>query len=113
MFSQQTCSVQLKSAWKSELSDENRCFSLVCNYLRPSNDSRQLIFNINAVVLIAIIYQDLRKWLNVYLNLSIVTVFLKNRNFISEIRRSKVTEYAALTLCSIITPFDAFKISCI
>ena len=29
-------------------------FSLVCNYLRPSNNSRQLIFNINAVVLIVI-----------------------------------------------------------
>ena len=27
-------------------------FSLVYNYLRPSNNSRQLIFNINAVVLI-------------------------------------------------------------
>ena len=27
-------------------------FSLVRNYLRPSNNSRQLIFNINAVVLI-------------------------------------------------------------
>ena len=26
------------------------------------------------------------------------TVFLKNRNFISKIRRSKVTDYAALTL---------------
>ena len=54
--SQQTCSVQLKTAWKSELSDKNRCvFSLVCNYLRPSNNSRQLIFNMNAVVLIVII----------------------------------------------------------
>ena len=30
------------------------------------------------------------------LNLSIFTVFLKNRNFISKIRRSKVTDYAAL-----------------
>ena len=30
-------------------------FSLVGNYLRPSNNSRQLIFNINAVVLIVII----------------------------------------------------------
>ena len=30
-------------------------FSLVRNYLRPSNNSRQLIFNINAVVLIDII----------------------------------------------------------
>ena len=33
-----------------------RCFSLVCNYLRPSNNSRQLIFNINAVVLIVIFF---------------------------------------------------------
>ena len=30
-------------------------FSLVCNYLCPSNNSRQLIFNINAVVLALII----------------------------------------------------------
>ena len=30
------------------------------------------------------------------MNLSILTVFLKNRNFISKIRRSKVTDYAAL-----------------
>ena len=30
-------------------------FSLVWNYLRLSNNSRQLIFNINAVVLIDII----------------------------------------------------------
>ena len=60
-------------------------FSLVCNYLRPSNNSRQLIFNINAVVLA-----------NVYLNFSIFTVFLKNRNIISKMKRSKVTDYAAL-----------------
>ena len=34
----------------------------------------------------------------VYLNLSIFfTVFLKNRNFISKIRISKVTDYAVLT----------------
>ena len=53
MFSHYTCSVQLKTAWKSELSDKNRLFfSLVCNYLRPSNNSRQLLFNINYVVLI-------------------------------------------------------------
>ena len=32
-----------------------------------------------------------------YLNLSIFTVFLKDRNIISKIRRSKVTDYAALT----------------
>ena len=30
-------------------------FSLVRNYIRPSNNSRQLVFNINAVVLINII----------------------------------------------------------
>ena len=49
------CSVQLKVAWNSELSNKNDDFSLVRNYLRPSNNSRQLIFNINAVVLIDII----------------------------------------------------------
>ena len=72
-------------------------FSLVCNHLHPSNNSRQLIFNINTVVLIVIICENLRKWYIVYLNLSIFTVFLKNRNFISKIRRSKVTDYAALS----------------
>ena len=33
---------------------------------------------------------------DVYLNLSIFTVFLNKRNFISKIRISKVTDYAAL-----------------
>ena len=49
------CSVQLKAARNSELSNKTGDFSLVRNYLRPSNNSRQLIFNINAVVLIDII----------------------------------------------------------
>ena len=71
-------------------------FSLIGNYLLPSNNSRQLIFNINAVVLIVLFCEDLRKWWNVYLTLSIFTVFLKNRSFISKIKRSKVTDYAAL-----------------
>ena len=44
-----------KSCLIFQLSDKNRCFSFVCNYLLPSNNSRQLIFNINAVVLIVII----------------------------------------------------------
>ena len=35
---------------------------------------------------------------NVYLNLSIITVFLKNKNIIFKIRRSKVTDYAALIM---------------
>ena len=45
----------LNAAWNSELSYKNRRFSLVRNYLRPFNYSRQLIFNINAVVFIDII----------------------------------------------------------
>ena len=36
---------------------------------------------------------DLRKWSHVYLNLGIFTVFLKNRNFISKIQRSKATDH--------------------
>ena len=37
-----------------------------------------------------------------YLNFSIFTVFLKNRNIISKMKRSKVTDYAALKegMCS-------------
>ena len=34
---------------------KNRCFSLVDNYLGPSNNYRRSIFNINAVVLVLII----------------------------------------------------------
>ena len=55
MFSQSICSVQLKTARNSELSYKTGVFSLVSNYLRPSNNSRLLIFNINALVLIVII----------------------------------------------------------
>ena len=36
------------------------------------------------------------------MNLSIFTVLLKNRNFISKIRRTKITDYAALTIVNII-----------
>ena len=43
-----------------------------------------------------IICEDLRHWLNVYLNFSFLTVFLKNRNIRSKIKRSKVTDNAAL-----------------
>ena len=35
-----------------------------------------------------------------YLNFSNFTVFLKNRNIISKMKRSKVTDYAALKLLS-------------
>ena len=45
-----------ENCMESELSHKNMCFfSLVCNYLRPYINFRQLIFNINAVVLIVII----------------------------------------------------------
>ena len=66
-------------------------FFLVCNYLRPSNNSRQLIFNINAVVLLRF-----TKMVKCSPEFEYFTVFLKDRNFISKIRRSKVTDYAAL-----------------
>ena len=55
MLSQLILFLQLKTARKSELPYQTGVFSLVCNYLRPSNNSRQLIFNINAVVLALII----------------------------------------------------------
>ena len=71
-------------------------FSLVGNYLRPSNNYRQSSFNINAIVLMLIICKGLRNLKNVYLNFSFFTVFLKNRNIISKIKKSKVTDYAAL-----------------
>ena len=38
---------------------------------------------------------------NVYLNLSIFTVFFKNKNIIFKIRRVKVTDYAALSHVSV------------
>ena len=44
-----------ETAWKCELSYKTGVFSLVSDYLRPSNNSRQLIFNINALILIGII----------------------------------------------------------
>ena len=37
-----------ETVWKSEVFYKNRCFPLVGYCLRPSNNSRPLIFNINA-----------------------------------------------------------------
>ena len=71
-------------------------FSLVGNYLRPSNTYRQLIFNINAVVLILIMCKIYEIGKMYTLNFSFFTVFFKNRNIFSKIKRSKVTDYAAL-----------------
>ena len=81
-------------------------FSLVGNYLRPFDIYRPLNFNLNAVVLIVItcfkIYENGKM-------LSIFTVFLKNKNIIFKIRRSKVTDYAALNaIISFIVTFTPF-----
>ena len=35
----------MKAAWNSDLSNKTGDFSLVMNYLRPSNNSSQLILN--------------------------------------------------------------------
>ena len=40
------------------------------------------------------------------MNLSIFTVFLKNKNIIFKIRRSKVTDYAALTFSFVLYLVD-------
>ena len=66
-------------------------FSLVRNYLRPSNNSRQLFFNITAVILLKFL-----KMVKLFNEFEYFYGFLKNRNFISKIRISKVTYYAAL-----------------
>ena len=43
-----------ETAWKRALSYQIGVFSLVANYLRPSNNSRPLNCNVNAVVLIVV-----------------------------------------------------------
>ena len=45
-----------KPAWKVNYLIKQVCFYLVCIYLRPSNNSRKLTFNINAVVLALIFF---------------------------------------------------------
>ena len=58
-------------------------FSPVSNYLRPSNNSRHLIFNMNAVDNL-LRFMKMEKCLPEFEDF---TVFLKNRNFIAKIRR--------------------------
>ena len=70
-------------------------FSLIGNYLRPSNNSRALNLSINVVVF----YSDnLLRFTKMVKCLPecIFTVLLKNKNIIFKSRRSKVTDYAAL-----------------
>ena len=45
----------VETAWKVKYLINAGVFCLVGNYLRPSNNYRQTIFNINAVVLVLII----------------------------------------------------------
>ena len=74
------------------------CFSLVGNYLRPSNNSRPLNFSINAVVESDNLLR-FTKMVKCLPEFEYFPVFLKNKNIIFKIRRSKVADYAALT-CS-------------
>ena len=55
MFPQKNMFSTAEAAWNSESSNKTGDFSLVRNYLSPSYNYRQLIFNIYAVVLIDII----------------------------------------------------------
>ena len=68
-------------------------FSLVRNYLRLSNNSRQLIFNINAVVLLVLRLMKMVKCLPEF---EYFYCILGKNNFFSKIRRSKVTDCVAL-----------------
>ena len=61
-------------------------FSLVGNYLRPSNNYRQSSFNINAVVLILIICKDLRNW-------KLVIALLKRRHHVASQRIQDFLEF--------------------
>ena len=72
-------------------------FSIIGNYLRPSNNSRHKCSCFDRGNLLRF-----TQMVNVYLYLIIFTVFLKNRNFISKIGRSKVSDYAALNITSYI-----------
>ena len=93
----------MKTAWEVNLYIKTGVFSLVCYYLRPSNNSRQLIFKNKCCCLDSDNLLIFTKMVKVYLNLSIFTVFLKNRKFISKIKISKVTDYAALIIEAPIT----------
>ena len=54
-------------------------FSLVSNYLRPSINSRQLIFNINAVVLIDIILLKFMKMVKCILEIEYFYCILEKK----------------------------------
>ena len=70
-------------------------FSLVGNYLHPSNNYRPLNFNINAVDSDNLL--RFTKMVKCLPEFEYFTAFLKNKNIIFKIRRSKFTDYAALT----------------
>ena len=71
-------------------------FSLVGNYLRPSNNSRPLNFNNKCSCFDSDNLLRVTKMVKCLPEFEYFTVFLKNKNIIFKIRRSKVTDYAAL-----------------
>ena len=71
-------------------------FSIVGNYLRPSNNYRQLIFNINAVVLILDNLLRLTKLVKCIPEFKFFAAFLKNRNTISKIKSYRLCSFKVL-----------------
>ena len=71
-------------------------FSLVRNYLRPSNNSRQLIFNKKCCCFDKDNLLKFMKMVKCILEFEYFYLVLKNRYVISKIRISKVTDCAAL-----------------
>ena len=68
-------------------------FSIVGNYLRPSNNYRQLkccCFDTDNLLRLTKLEKCIPQF-------CFFVVYLKNRSIISKIKRSKVTDYAALT----------------
>ena len=102
MLSQYICSLLLKILLvkRNCLIKTGDFLLLVIIYIPLDRNSRQLIFSIIAVVLIVI--KRFTRLVNVNLNFSYITVFLKIRNIISKNRRSKVTYFAALIFCGIL-----------
>ena len=72
-------------------------FSRVGNYLRASNNYRQLILTYCCCFDTDNLFR-FTKLVKCIPELSFFTVFLKNRNVSSKIKRSKFTDYAALSI---------------
>ena len=84
-----------ETVWKSEVFYKNSCFPLVGYCLRPSNNSRPLIFNINAG-LDSVNLLRFTKMVNCLPEFEYFYCILEKNNIIYKIRRPKVTDYAGL-----------------